>query len=105
MIYTWRILENQVPNFTQTPIVSQGNIDDRCGRKCRIPEIKQSAPCRIKTMRYSSLAYDGPKLFNCLPLNIRNITKCSVEQFKTELDKFLAEIPDQPLIPKLTHQR
>ena len=36
---------------------------------------------------------NGPQLFNCLPPFLRNMTKCSVEIFKEELDKYLMTIP------------
>ena len=37
----------------------------------------------------------GPKLFNSLPILIRNITKCSVEEFKLQLDQVLSRVPDE----------
>ena len=42
------------------------------------------------------------KLFNALPRNIRDLKGCSVEKFKSELDKFLLKLPDAPLIPGYT---
>jgi len=38
----------------------------------------------------------GPKLFNCLPKEIRNKTKYGIEEFKATLDTFLSRIPDEP---------
>ena len=44
------------------------------------------------------LKVDGPKLFNCLPAKIRNLTKCSVDEFKTKLNLVLSKVPDEPKI-------
>ena len=48
-------------------------------------------------LREATLQVNGARLFNCLPAEIRNITKCSEIKFKEELDKFLTNIPDQPM--------
>ena len=44
-------------------------------------------------------------LFNSLPREIRNITCCKVEAFKTALDRYLRLVPDEPQIPGYTAQR
>ena len=102
-IYTWRILESQVPNLTSTPI--EVNWHPRRGRECKIPTLANSVHPTIKAIRHGSFTYRGPRLFNCLPAELRNLTKCSVDTFKNALDKFLANIPDEPLIPGLTSLR
>ena len=50
---------------------------------------------KIKTIRENSFQYHTPKLFSSLPKAIRNISKCSVEEFKAELDQFLDRVPDE----------
>ena len=45
------------------------------------------------------MAVGGPKLFNCLPKYIRDKSGCSVNSFKCELDRFLKNIPDEPVLP------
>ena len=37
-------------------------------------------------------------LFNCVPNEIRNLTKIGVEEFKEHLDRFLSSLPDEPKI-------
>ena len=103
IIYTWRIAEGQTPNFDRTPIISYQNT--RRGRLCKIPSISPSTPCSIKNIRFSSLPIKGPRLFNALPQNIRNLTGCTTDKFKCELDKYISKIPDEPLIPGLTKFR
>ena len=103
IIYTWRIIEGQVPNLKSTPIESC--LNTRRGRLCKVPRVSPAAPGSIQTIRYASLPIKGPRLFNALPTSLRNLTECTTEKFKQNLDKFLAKIPDQPLIPGLTQYR
>ena len=56
-------------------------------------------------MRYASFGVRGPRLFNILPANIRNITGCTVDSFKRSLDKYLATVPDEPQIRGYTSMR
>ncbi|KAK3864099.1 hypothetical protein Pcinc_030182 [Petrolisthes cinctipes] len=73
--------------------------NQRTGRKCvrKIPP--SQAPARIKTLLSSSLPYNGPRIFNCLPRRIRDLTGCSVDSFKTQLDSVLRTVPDEPPVP------
>ena len=103
IIYTWRIIEGQVPNLDVTPI--ELTVSHRRGRSCVLPTINNTAAQRIKTIRFASLPFKGPRLFNCLPKDIRGLTKCTVAVFKAKLDKFLSTLPDQPLIPSMTAYR
>lgn len=103
IIYVWRILEGQVPNLESTPILSQQH--QRRGRECRVPLVSNSAAALVRQARYSSIGIRGPRLFNCLPPTIRNISDCSVECFKRELDKFLMSIPDEPPVRGYTQYR
>ena len=43
-------------------------------------------------------------IFNALPKEIRNFTKCTVDEFKFKLDQFLMRIPDQPKTSTLVPQ-
>ena len=101
-IYVWKVVENIVPNFG---IKVKSNA--RRGRDCEVPKIMASAPVRVQNIRFGSLIINGPRIFNSLPLNVRNITGCSVDSFKRALDNYLRTIPDKPriknLIPFCTH--
>ena len=103
IIYTWRILEGLVPNLESTPITAVEN--ERRGRSCIPPPLATSAPQRIKSIRFASLSHKGPRLFNSLPSEIRNLKEVTAEQFKNKLDHYLLKIPDQPLIPNYTQYR
>ena len=104
IICIWRILERQVPDFTTGRIYST-NEDGRLGRRCSYSTVCSNAPSDIKHIRYASLSIRGPQLFNTLPPEVRNVTNCSVEEFKTELDRFLSNVPDEPQIPGYTAMR
>ena len=103
VIYTWRILEEQVPNLDCTPI--RASESERRGRSCTVPPISSSAPERIKSIRFASLPHKGPRLFNSLPCEIRNLKGCSLDTFKAALDRYLLTLPDEPLLPNLTQYR
>ena len=74
----------------------------RLGRLCVIPGLKTSCKAKVKSLRENSFQIVGPRLFNCLPQNIRNLRKCSIEEFKSKLDEYLARIPAEPKLPGYT---
>ena len=60
------------------------------------------AKSSVKSMREQTFQVNGPKLFNSLPVKLRNMTKCSLEDFKAALDNYLAKVPDEPSVSGLT---
>ena len=100
IIYTWCILERQVPDFSNGKICAKNHI--RLGRSCTFPVINNRAPKPAQKMRHASLAVRGPQLFNVLPQEVRNRSGCSVEAFKKMLDSYLATVPDEPQIQGYT---
>ena len=97
IIYTWKAIENKVNNFGVTTYNSP-----RLGRLCKLPKITTTAPMSITTLKEASLKIRGPKLFNSAPKTIREMSECSTDSFKKQLDKYLASIPDQPRCPGYT---
>ena len=92
IIYIWKILEGQVPNpNNQIVQIANGHRGRRCIRH-NLPKTKAS----LQTLLDHSFIHNGPKLFNCLPSRVRNLTNCSVITFKNNLDKFLKTIRDEP---------
>ena len=67
-------------------------------REARVLKVSTSAPSRIQTIRFSSFAVKGPRIFNSLPKHLRNFTGGMVDYFKHRLDVYLQNIPDEPLI-------
>ena len=70
----------------------------RRGRECQVAEIVRSAPACVRRAREGSISVKGAKMFNLLPLEIRNSDAEKVDVFKRKLDQFLRSIPDQPTI-------
>ena len=91
IIYVWKVLEGLVPNCGL-----EAESNTRLGRLCSIPTLTNTG--KFRTLRENSFQVHGPKLFNSLPIKIRSITKCSVNDFKTLLDKVLSQVPDEPNI-------
>ena len=96
IIYIWKVLEEMVPNFGIIP-----KYNKRTGRYCMVPAIRSSATCRTQTIRFSSMGVNGPIAFNHLPVRLRNMSNCTVDAFKSALDKYLKTVPDQPRVPGL----
>ena len=69
---------------------------DRRGREAKVPPNKGSG--RVSSLREASFQVHAPKLFNSLPLKIRNLSKIGIDDFKFKLDKYLEMLPDEPKI-------
>ena len=103
-IYTWRIIEGNAPNISPTHGIVVHN-NQRRGRMCKVPNVSPSSTCKVKSIRHSSFAIKGPRIFNSLPKDLRNFKGGTVEEFKLRLDKYLQTVPDEPLIPGYTVYR
>ena len=90
IIYSWKILEGLAPNCGLSEIKDSSN--SRLGRKIFSDSHKLKGSKLIK----QSFQTNGPQLFNTLPKSIRNLTKCSVDEFKSQLDQYLMTVPDEP---------
>ena len=53
---------------------------------------------KIQSIREGSFNIHAPRLFNSLPMEIINLTKISVDDFKIKLDKYLEKLPDEPKV-------
>ena len=99
VIYVWKVLEGTVPNPSDD---EEGGISGqhhpRFGRTCIRRSLKGCSQ-RLKTIQAESFTCAGPRLFKCLPREIRDLTGISTDAFKRRLDKFLDNIPDEPSIP------
>ena len=98
ILYVWKILEHKVPNCGIQVKQEEG----RLGRMCTVPAIYRHAQQSVQTMREQTFQVNGPRLFNSLPAKIRNMSKCSIDDFKTALDKYLETVPDEPNVTGLT---
>ena len=93
--YVWSILEELVPNLYSNEVNRRGIYSYqhiRHGRKCVVPMIERGTYQKLMS---SNFYFHGPKLFNCLPKHLRNLSGCSKDFFKNKLDKFLSTLPDE----------
>ena len=90
IIYVWKTIEGMVPENGVHLVPGE----NRNGRLCKIPCLKSSE----RTKREQSFQVAGPRLFNCLSKKLRNVTNCTLEDFKEQLDEFLTCVPDEPKI-------
>ena len=104
IIYLWKIIEGFAPNLKVNKICTK--FSNRRGRSCLLPKLKRrECSAKTTTLRESSFGIHAPKLFNCLPKHIRDITSVSVDTFKLHLDRTLTNIPDQPSVTGYSGQR
>ena len=94
IIFIWKISQGLVEGYSM-----EFSNSDRRGRMVVIPQYVRQAPARVRNAREASLGVKGGKIFNLLPAWIRTIDGASVDRFKSELDKFLGGVPDQPTVP------
>ena len=98
IIYLWSVIEKLIPNVSDSSngdlIRVQSGILSRRGRTIATRVLRNS---RFGNLRFHSLPFAGARLFNSLPLEIRNRTHCSKTMFKAHLDHIIINLPDHPL--------
>ena len=90
IIYLWKIIEGFVPNLS-TPITC--TYSERRGRSCVVSHVNMG---RLGTLSYNSFRWRSIRMFNKLPKYVRIVSSCSVDKFKSQLDKHLRNIVDLP---------
>ena len=98
ILYVWKILEGLAPNCG----ISASKAEGRKGRLCHVPKVNIKSSSATQTLKEQTFQVNGPQLFNCLPVYLRNTTKCQLDDFKMKLDKYLETIPDEPSVRGLT---
>ena len=96
--YVYKIVQKFVPNLTDERFKIKTSLSVRGDRICKIPAINHRATARVRTLAEFSFAFQGPKLYNSLPPEVRNFDG-SLDAFKHKLNKYLSTIPDQPCTP------
>ena len=103
ILYVRKVLEGYAPNCG----IELAPVNQRLGRKCKIPALLPNGRRAIQTLREQSFQINGAKLFNSLPKKIWEIER-SLDDFKEALDIHISNIPDQPrissLVPEATDQ-
>ena len=88
ILHMWKMIHGHVSNDIGVKDTKGG----RLGTRAEIPSMVCLGAAQTKYD--NSFAVMGPKLWNCLPAQINQITEFQV--FKTQLSRFLDAIPDQP---------
>ena len=97
IIYIWKLINGLVCDTAQSGQLIETYSHARRGILCRIPPLRR-ARASVQTLKDNSFLVCGPKLFNCLPKDMRE-HQGSMQIFKSRLDSFLKEIPDKPSLP------
>ena len=90
IIYLWKIIEGLVPNLS-APITC--TYSERRGRSCVVSHVNMG---RLGTLSYNSFRWRSIRMFNKLPKYVRIVSSCSIDGFKSQLDKHLRSIVDLP---------
>ena len=96
VIYVWKIIQGISPNFEGRTRIQTVN-SERRGILCLVPSLVRTRQ-RIMTLRESSFPILGPRLYNCIPPEVRACNG-SLDVFKSKLDNFLQSVPDRPCMP------
>ena len=64
-----------------------------------VPHMAAKSAAAVRNAREASLQVKGARLFNLVPKEVRNLSGVSADMFKSGLDAWLTNIPDQPTIP------
>ena len=88
-IYAWKMIEGLVPSCGL-----EVTVNERRGREILVPQTKGSQ--RVQSMRDRSFQVNGARIFNSLPKSVRNLTRISIDDFKSKLDNYLETLPDEP---------
>ena len=97
-IFVWKISMGLISGY-KLEFKGEGT---RRGRECEVATVIRSAPAAVRRARESSLSVKGARMFNLLPADVRNVTSDKVQHFKSKLDEFLRDVPDQPMLPRTT---
>ena len=92
VIFVWKIAQGLVMGY---PITF--TVNPRRGRLADVHNVPKDVPLEVRRARECSLKVRGTKLFNIIPKSLRD-KEGTVDQFKSELDKWLSNVPDQPTV-------
>ena len=92
IIHVWKILKDLAPNDIRMTF----QYNPRLGPRAELPKLNAKRQ-HVNTLRDQSFSCMGPRLFNLLPKDLKNLD--SLPLFKSSLDTFLKSFPDTPATP------
>jgi hypothetical protein len=96
IMHMWKILNSVTTNDLNIEFVSR----PRLGNLAKVPMARRSVYTANQSIYEKSFAVMGPKLWNAMFYHMNLISY--IEQFKSQLTKFLLEVPDLPPIRDYT---
>ena len=94
IIYIWKMIEGLVPNSPKISTIK----NPRRGRFISLPDYKNLRCKAVQKIRDNSFAQRAGRLFNSLPIHVRAVSGCTVDTFKSVLDRWLSTVDDQPSV-------
>ena len=93
IINTWQQLEGQRENLMDFELNGRSR-----HRTIKATRVKWNRNSKNSSLVYNSQALKMMRLFNAIPEDLRDTTEVNLETFKRKLDKWLALVPDTPII-------
>ena len=93
----FKIIIGKCPNLENNRFKIRTTSSNRRGLFCVLPPICAASTARTKAAVEQSFSIRNPRLFNCLPMNLRS-ADLSFISFKHNLDKWLGVVKDQPFV-------
>ena len=93
IILVWKLLDGRAEGYTL-----RSHENARRGRLVDIPAYAANSPAVVRRAKEASFGIKRGKLFNLLPLELRNMTAVNEDTSRYHLDEWLRTVPDQPSI-------
>ena len=96
IMHMWKILHGLTCNDLQVQLT----VNPRLGNLTKVPSFRKKISTAHQTLYETSFSVMGPTLWNCLPTQIRAISKH--DSFKRQMTAFMLSVPDKPPIRGFT---
>ena len=96
IMHMWKILHGLTSNDLQVQLT----VNPRLGNLAKVPSFRKKISAAHQTLYETSFSVMGPKLWNCLPTQIRAVSKH--DNFKRQMTAFMLSVPDKPPIRGFT---
>ena len=98
IMHMWKILHGLTSNDLQVQLT----VNPRLGNLAKVPSFRKKISAAHQTLYEASFSLMGPKLWNCLPTQIRAISK--YDSFKHQMTAFMLSVPDKSPIRASLHR-
>ena len=98
IMHMWKILHGLTSNDLQV----QFTVNPRLGNLAKVPSFRKKISAAHQTLYETSFSLTGLKLWNCLPTQIRAVSKH--DSFKRQMTAFMISVPDKPQFGTSLHR-